>query len=444
MDVAELVTDRSARGIAAAISRAITNGALATGERLPTVRDLARALGISPTTVSEAWQVLADAGAIQARGRNGTFVLGVARPLATRRYRGVTEGPGHFTLDLSTGTPDPDLLPDLSSVLARVSRGPLTTSYLDDPVVPALAEVLRATWPFDAAALTVVDGAMDALDRIASSHVRLGDRVVVENPTFPPLLDLLEQIGAEVVGVDVDDEGIVPESLGRALEPGPVALFTQPRAHNPLGTGLSPRRAARLAPLLAEAGVLVVEDDHAGDIASSPLTSLGSLLPDRTVLVRSFSKSHGPDLRLAAVGGAAEPIERIARRPALGPGWSSRILQAVLAELLVDPGSVERIGFARDRYAARRHALATALSERAVRIHGSDGINLWIDVGDERGAQVSLAARSIGVAPGGPFFVAPPASHHLRVTVGLVRDRFDELADVIADAASISTGRPAR
>ncbi|HAN35327.1 MAG TPA: GntR family transcriptional regulator, partial [Acidimicrobiaceae bacterium] len=58
-----------------------------------------------------------------------------------------------------------------------------------------------------------------------------------------------------------------------------------------------------LAALLANSDALVVEDDHSGDIASGALVSLGKWLPQRTVHIRSYSKSHGPDLRLAAVGG---------------------------------------------------------------------------------------------------------------------------------------------
>ena len=90
--------------------------------------------------------------------------------------------------------------------MATVSRQSLTSSYLDNPVLPELDERLRAGWPFAAEELTVVDGAMDALDRVAQVVVRLGDRVVVEHPTFPPLLDLLDELGAEVIGVDLDDE----------------------------------------------------------------------------------------------------------------------------------------------------------------------------------------------------------------------------------------------
>src|SRR3954470_12370683 len=73
-DIVDAVEDRSARGIAAAIGRLVTSGSLATNTRLPTVRSLSQALGVSPTTVSEAWQTLAAVGAIEARGRLGTFV----------------------------------------------------------------------------------------------------------------------------------------------------------------------------------------------------------------------------------------------------------------------------------------------------------------------------------------------------------------------------------
>ncbi len=120
----------------------ISAGTLEVGTRLPTVRELSRRLGVSPTTVSEAWRSLADVGAIETRGRNGTFVRRPTGPGGPRRYRQVTEGPGHFALDLSSGTPDPVLLPDLAPIVARVSRQSLTSSYLDHPVLPALEEEL--------------------------------------------------------------------------------------------------------------------------------------------------------------------------------------------------------------------------------------------------------------------------------------------------------------
>jgi DNA-binding transcriptional MocR family regulator len=434
--LAAAVDDASARGIAAAIGRLVSNGTLSPGDRLPTVRRLSKALGVSPTTVSEAWQTLARVGAIDARGRQGTFVRTPTGPDTPRRYRRVTEGPGHFAIDLSTGTPDPDLLPDLGPVVARVSRQSLTSSYLDRPVLPELEERLVDGWPFPPEALTVVDGAMDALDRIAQVVVRLGDRVVVEHPTFPPLLDLLDRLGAEVVGVDTDAEGPVVAALTDALAAGPAALMLQPRAHNPTGVTTSLRRAKAIATALkaATARPIVVEDDHSGDIASGRLVSLGQWLPDRTVHVRSYSKSHGPDLRLAAVGGAGEVVQAVANRRLLGPGWSSRILQAVLLGMLDDPATIDAVTSARDEYARRRRVAVAGLTERGVEVTGSDGINVWMAVDDERSALLTLAAQGIGAAPGEPFCVRDDHPH-LRVTIGLVRDHLDHLVDQLAAAA---------
>ena len=433
--IAAHIEDHSARGIAASISRLIRAGTLRPGEKLPTVRALARDLSISPTTVSEAWQLLGRIGAIEARGRLGTFVRDDRRPVGSRRYRTVTQRPSQYSLDLSTGVPDPDLLPDVRRALERVSRRNLTTSYLDAPLLPALEELLRAQWPFVPELVTVVDGAMDALDRILSCVARIGDAIVVEDPGFPPILDLVEQIGATVVPVGVDDEGVIPADLVRALTTRPVALILQPRAHNPTGASMSPARAAMLAGVLAGSDVIVVEDDHSGDIACSPPVSLGSFLPERSVHVRSFSKSHGPDLRLAAVGGSGTVISQVVERRLLGPGWSSRLLQAVLLEMLRDPHTVETVAAARDEYAHRRAVVSAYLQSFGVGHRGNDGINMWVDVADERSALLSLAVRGIGVAPGTPFAVAASSTAHLRVTVGLISEQHRQVAEFLAEAA---------
>lgn len=438
---------RSARRIASVIGRMITAGELEVGTRLPTVRELSRRLGVSPTTVSEAWRSLAAVGAIEPAGRRGTFVRAPSGPASPRRYRRITEGPGHFALDLSSGTPDPALLPDLGPLIARVGTQTLTSSYLDHPVLPELEDALVASWPFEPEAITVVDGAMDALDRVAQVIVRLGDRVVVEHPSFPPLLDLLEQLGCEVTGIDVDDDGPRPDQLRSAVAEGPVtAFFLQPRAQNPAGSSLTPARARALADALAEGHTVVVEDDHANDISSAPLVSVGRWLPWRTVHIRSFSKSHGPDLRLAAVGGAGDVVAAAANRRLLGPGWSSRILQAVLLELLRDPATPGVLRGAAQTYARRRSIVTDVLAGGGVDVAGRDGINAWIAVGDERAATMSLATRGIGVAPGRPFLVHPDPQRrdHIRVTVGLIAGSDDHVADVgraISDAARLGTHR---
>ena len=158
--------------------------------------------------------------------------------------------------------------------------------------------------------------------------------------------------------------------------------------------------------------------------------------------VRSFSKSHGPDLRLAAVGGAADVIDAATTRRLLGPGWSSRILQAVLVALLDDPTAIAAVDAAREAYATRRAGFAAAMAAHDISVGGQDGINQWVPVSDERSAVVALAAQGIGVAPGLPFQVRPDGDH-LRVTTGLVAggsDAIDQIADRVAEAAAATHG----
>jgi DNA-binding transcriptional MocR family regulator len=333
-------------------------------------------------------------------------------------------------------------LPALHEAIERFSSGATAwiSSYLDEPVLAALREHLEQSWPFRVQRLTVVDGALDALSRIVDQLVGLGDRVVMESPGFPPLIDLLERAGAEVIAVAIDDQGMIPAELTRALQSGPVAVFLQPRAHNPTGTSMTRFRSSQVAEVLAGSRAWVIEDDHCGDISLADDVSIGQFLPERCVHIRSYSKSHGPDLRIAAVGGAAEVIDPIVARRMLGPGWTSRLLQAVLLDLLTHSDPQEAVTRARDAYARRSTLLREKLKDRGVASSPGDGINVWIPVEDERSALITLAAAGVRVAPGSPFVptAGDSSSHGIRVTTGRLPDdesRIDEVAEIIARAA---------
>ncbi len=428
--------DRSPKGIAQAVGRLISSGQLEVGTRLPPVRQLADELGVSPSTVGDSWRILQNHRAIITDGRRGTFVAGPRHGEVPGRSWQVPVDPGTYAIDLSTGTPDPALLPALGPILRRMELASSVTSYFDDPVLPALAEVLHEQWPFPPEALTVVDGAQDALDRLVMATVALGDVVVVEEPAFPPVLDMLEIAGAEVIGVPVDEHGMSVEGLANAMERDPTAVFLQPRSHNPTGAALSPNRAAALAKVLERSDVVVIEDDHSAAVSGVPIHSLGAHLPDQVALIRSFSKSHGPELRLAAIGGAAKAIAPVVRRRRVGPSWSSRILQQLLAEMLIDPETVAAVACAAETYVQRRARMACALADRGCPTPPGSGLNLWLPVADEQVALVSLAANGIGAAPGTPFTVDRQTVHHLRLTIGAVACGVDELADTVAKAAT--------
>jgi DNA-binding transcriptional MocR family regulator len=186
----------------------------------------------------------------------------------------------------------------------------------------------------------------------------------------------------------------------------------------------------------------VVEDDSAGAALGGETVSLGRWRPERTAYIRSFSKSHGPDLRLAALSAPADLLRALEARRQVGQGWSSRLLQRILLSLLTDPVAVAEVEQAAREYARRRAVVVDALAEHGVEVDGAEGINIWVPVQDETAAVVRLASAGIGVTPGSPFTLLPGEGDHVRVTVGLAREGYAEVAAEIAAAARTPGWRP--
>jgi DNA-binding transcriptional MocR family regulator len=262
--------------------------------------------------------------------------------------------------------------------------------------------------------------------------------VLVENPTFPPFMDLIEHYGLEPVPVGLDEQGMLPDAFAAALAAGPAIILIQPRAHNPTGISMTAGRAQHLAGILARSRsaerAIVLEDDHSGAITHAVDVTLATWLPQRVLHVRSFSKSHGPDLRIGALGGPRDLVDRIVAHRLLGPGWTSRMVQAILYELLTDAISLSQVDAARAAYSDRQRSFAAAMQAEGIDLPVGDGLNAWLPVSSERAATVQLASAGIRVAPGTPFQLGPSAPH-VRVTVGLIRSDTASIAAELAAAA---------
>ncbi len=423
----------TSRDLAEAVSSAIGSGLLEPDTKLPPIRMVATGLSMSPSTVSTAWNLLLRAGVIRTDGRRGTRVATPVSPGPTR-YRRALHHEAPTVLDLSTGVPDATLLPDLSEALRNL-RPSWQQNYLDDPMLAELSDVLLSDWPYQPDRLTIVDGAMDAIDQVASHLIRFGDIVIVEHPTFPSFLDLLDALGARIIGVEVDDEGMVPQQLEAALTSGAKVLLLQPRSHNPTGVSMSSQRAKELSTHLSTWPGWIIEDDSVGSISLRAPISLGQWHPERTVHIRSFSKSHGPDLRLAAMSGPSDLMDAIIERRMLGQGWTSRLLQSLLLDLLTRPETIAQVERAKDVYAQRRAGVVGELERLNVVTIGDDGLNIWLPVGNETAAMLSLASRGIAVAAGSPFATRSVDADHLRITVSSVAEGFASLTSDLRDAS---------
>lgn len=422
------VRGRTAREIASSLEDALRTGALRPRDALPTVRGLAGDLGVSPATVAAAYRELARRGLVVGAGRGGTRVRDMP-PVAGRLPMPVPAG----VRDLRTGGPDPALLPRVWR-FRQPSR-----PYGEASVAPELAEV--ATRQFhadgiDAANLAVVSGALDGVERVLLSWLRAGDRVAVEDPGYPAVLDLVAALGLETVAVSLDDRGMQPDSLATAIRRDVRAVVVTPRAQNPTGVAWDGARAGELRAVLADhPGVLVVEDDHAGPAAGVPTLTIcpGS---DRWATIRSVSKWLGPDLRVAVVAGDPTTVSRVEGRQALGAGWVSYVLQGAVADLWRDHGTADLLERAAGLYANRRDALRRALGDVGFGASGCSGLTTWVRVSDEHSVVSGLIDRGWAVSPGERYrIVSPPG---IRIAFATLAE---EDAPLLADAIATCTSR---
>jgi len=421
--------DRTMRGIATTTGALIRSGTIAVGMKLPAVRDLALVLGVSPATVSAAWSELRKFKVISGRGRTGIWVCGdkvTPRPL---RYEGVGNY-GADALDLSTATPDMSLLPALDEALRYAARVDRLNSYERVPILDGLEAAIRPQWPYAAEAFLATNGGYDAVYATLQTLIRPGSTVAIEDPTAMRLLDIVDNLGAQVIPVACDEAGPEPASLAAALAKAPAAFVYQPRTHSVTGRMVSADRMVDLARVLARSETLIVEDDGLGAISAMPSASLGRVFPDRTIHIHSLSKSFGPDLRLAVLSGSADLVQQIQAYRSFSAGWTSRILQAAASWLLCDPDTTKGIDRARRVYADRRRALIAALDARGMRIADRDGLCLWIPVKSEQFAVVTMAARGIAILPGRKCTIRH--SEHIRVATSLLTAEVETVADALA------------
>jgi DNA-binding transcriptional MocR family regulator len=497
--------------IAGTVEEAILAGRLKAGQRLPPVRKMAQDLGVSSATVAAAYELLGRRGWTRGEVGRGTFVLGpvtsVAPAASIRRIGSlnpaVTPRPAErralspaapvpwrrramnafaaqiraahpHALDCTTGRPDAALLP--LDLLQRAWHAELTQLKHEDlqyarsePVDELVAQVLPllAADGIRAAETNVVVGcsaqqlmmlSLDALDaRLAHDSgaiPNLARRIAVEEPGFFTAYDTFERRGYELVGVAVDPEGAVPESLDAALEGGTAAVLLTPRAHNPTGASWTAPRARQLADVFARhPHVLIMEDDFSGVAAARPGSLLSDpRLADRVVHLRSFSKAIAPDLRVAVAVARGQLRAALTEAKSYADGWTSCLAQRVLARVLADPSLDAALAAALAAYAERRAVVSQVVNERlgtGAVLPAADGVNIWVRLpAGTDSAQVIQHAAACGAlfAPGEPFFIRAGHREALRVNAGaLTPDRAAHAATILAASAlaTVHTTPPA-
>jgi GntR family transcriptional regulator/MocR family aminotransferase len=295
--------------------------------------------------------------------------------------------------------------------------------------------------------IVIVNGAQQALDLIARVLLDPGDGAVVEEPHYPGATIPFEALGARLLRVPVDADGLDPSRLPPAGE-RPRLAYVTPCHQFPSGVILPLERRLALLRWASRVGACVIEDDYVSEFRyeGRPLEALQSLDRDeRAIYMGSFSKTLFPALRVGYL-----VLPRALVRPVLASKWaadrfSAPLYQEALAELITS-GQFERyLRRAGARNAGRRRALIAALREhfggRAEIAGENTGVHLVVWLNDvpprELGGLITRAARAgVGIYSVAPFYAQPPRRAGLlfgyaALSEGEIRAGVRRLAEVI-------------
>ncbi len=442
----------------------IASGRLSRGERLPSTRDMAGLLGLNRSTVSAAYELLESEGLIQGHVGKGSFVAGQAQ-LANPginwdrllepadRFSTPLNLPSSGTISFATSRPAENLFPveEVEETCREVLAGPQAAAILQlgsPGGYPSLRDYLFSEASREGIArpqddILITNGCQQGLDLVQRVLVQAGDAVLVEDPIYPGVKNLLLRAGARVVGIPVGPQGIDLDHLRRALEQEkPKVLVVTPNFQNPTGSTI-PLAARRT--ILAEAGAagtVIVENDAYGELRyeGQPVPSLRQLDESGdTILMRSFSKIAFPGLRVGWVTGPRQLIGRLAEAKQLADLHTDHLSQAVLLRF----AQSGRLAAHKQRMiAAGAERLRTVLAAcecmfpagtRFTRPEG--GMNLWVRLPVPLDAAELLGrAERAGVtyAPGRYFEVSHHEPGSLRLSfAGLSADQIREGVEIL-------------
>jgi len=441
--------------LADAVRRAILAGDLPLATRVPGERELAAALGVSRTTTSGAYGLLRDEGYLTSRQGSGTVT---ALP-ADRGTRPALPGhrplAGEGVVDLTIAAcPAPRELHAAARRAVDALPGHAGHGYAPlglDELREAVADryTARGT-PTTPDQVLVTTGAQHAIALLVRTHAGPGDRVVVEQPTYPHAIDAVRAVGARPVPVPTGPEGTDLDLLESTVrQVAPRLVYLVPDHHNPTGATLDGPGRERVRALARRTGTVVAGDEVLTDLTLDgpvPEPWAGDGTAARVVAIGSMSKSHWGGLRVGWLRGPADLVARLALARRSADLGTAVLDQLVAVELL-------RLGEAplterRDRLRSGRDLLAELLAERLPSWRFAvprGGQALWVDLGAPVSSALAAVALAHGVrvAPGPAFGVDGGLEDRLRVPFTVEPDALRRAVDGLA-LAWAALGAPGR
>jgi GntR family transcriptional regulator/MocR family aminotransferase len=434
------------------ILEAVLDGRFRRGERLPATRDLAGRLGVSRNTVAVAYDRLCSEGVLVGRVGAGSFVsLDSSAGSVSRRSapagavypRGIWRSlpflplPGAARYDFGVGMPDPRLFPLATwrRLLAAELGGDAASARYGEPagvsrLRAAIARHVALSRGVRAGAddVIVTTGAQQAFDLIGRVLVAAGASVAIEEPGYRQVRLLFRSVGARVVGVPVDEEGLTVDAIPRDVR----LVYVTPSHQFPLGRAMSLQRRMALLAWAERCGGVVIEDDYDSEFRfdGRPLDPVQSLdRKGRVIYVGSFSKVLAPGLRVGFLIAPASLRPALVAAKQLADWHGETLTQAALARF-IDAGLLGRhIRKVAREYGSRHLRIVEVLERRFARwlevVPAAAGLHLAALLRPGRDVDMTqvvrrAAERGVRVEALADFFAGPVSREGLVIGYGAI------------------------
>ncbi|MDD7973144.1 PLP-dependent aminotransferase family protein [Roseinatronobacter alkalisoli] len=412
--------------IADAIEKDIGRGILAAGVRLPPQRSLADRLGIDFTTVSRGYSEAQSRGLVESHVGRGTFV-------AKQANSGNEPDPQRMAEeDLSMNLPpeptDAALVARMQNGLNYVSANLLQLLRYQSPTGSDRDKMAASTWLSlrgmmpNNARVVITPGAHSTICAILAILTNPGDTVLCEQITYPGFRNIAARCGLNVIGVRMDDHGILPEALNDAIATHrPKAVYLNPTLQNPTTITIPNDRRLVISEVLNKHGVQLIEDDAYGFVPARAPAPIAVSAPDLTWHIGGLAKCIGAGLRLAyTVAPNAKEAHALGQIIKTQAVMASPIM-AALATRWIEDGTADQIRrFIRSETAARQ-AIARDVLDGCTFRSEENAFNVWLSLPEGVGRAdivARMAGRPIGLLSSDAFTVGTPPGEHVRLCLG--------------------------
>lgn len=437
--------------VMAAISSRIAVRSLTPGARLPSVRAFAKTMGVSTSTVVEAYERLAAEGVIRSRPGSGFYVAAPLAPLSLAEIgpkldreidplwisRQSLEA-GDDILKPGCGWLPPEWMPEVAirRALRSAARAPhaALTDYSAPLGLPALRQLLARRMSEHSIVaspeqIMLADSGTQAIDLLCRFLIEPGDTVLIDDPCYFNFHALLRAHRANIVSVPYGRDGPDPDLFALALEAHRPRLYiTNSAVHNPTGATLSPVTAHRLLKLAEQAGLTIIEDDIFADFEQTPTPRLAAFDGlNQVIHIGSFSKTLSASVRCGFIAARPDWIEALTDLKIATSFGAGRLASELVLALLTDGSYRKHVEGLRARLAAARAETTARLKPLGIVpwLQPQAGMFLWCRLPD--GVDAADVARAclkdnIVLAPGNAFSLSQTAHGFMRFNVAQSND----------------------